>query len=170
MTDPSTAPGTSGDEARTADGPSSLSTGSWTRPEAVSLNRLPMSTFLRDDADVLSAIEAKLQSDHGIDAVVTLGAPFAATAAEAKRQAGSTAEIDTFDLNAQVAAALQAGTIGFAVDQQPYLQGYEAIDLLWLYRYNNDTLGGGQPVLTGPQIVTKDDADKLLAYAKRGTR
>jgi simple sugar transport system substrate-binding protein len=120
--------------------------------------------------DVLSAIEAKLQSDHGIDAVVTLGAPFAATAAEARRQAGSTAEIDTFDLNAQVAAALKAGTIGFAVDQQPYLQGYEAIDLLWLYRYNNDTLGGGQPVLTGPQIVTKDDADKLLAYAKRGTR
>ncbi len=31
-----------------------LSTHSWTRPEAVSLNRLPMSTFLRDDADVLS--------------------------------------------------------------------------------------------------------------------
>ncbi|WP_413966373.1 sugar ABC transporter substrate-binding protein [Actinacidiphila polyblastidii] len=120
--------------------------------------------------DVQSAVEAKLQSDHSVDSVVTLGAPFAATAAKAKQQAGSGAEIDTFDLNAQVAASLKDGTIGFAVDQQPYLQGYEAIDLLWLYRYNNDTLGGGQPVLTGPQIVTKDDADKLLAYAKRGTR
>ena len=31
-----------------------ISTGSWTRPEAVSLNRLPMTTFLRDEADVLS--------------------------------------------------------------------------------------------------------------------
>jgi beta-galactosidase len=31
-----------------------LATRSWTRPEAVSLNRLPMTTFLRDDADVLS--------------------------------------------------------------------------------------------------------------------
>ncbi|NJP45479.1 sugar ABC transporter substrate-binding protein [Streptomyces sp. PRB2-1] len=120
--------------------------------------------------DVLSAIQAKLQSDPGIDSVVTLGAPFADTAAKAKQQAGSKAEIDTFDLNAQVAASLKNGTIGFAVDQQPYLQGYEAIDLLWLYRYNNDTLGGGQPVLTGPQIVTKDDADALLSYAKRGTR
>jgi simple sugar transport system substrate-binding protein len=120
--------------------------------------------------DVQSAIEAKLQADHSIDAVVTLGAPFAATAATSKQQAGSSAEVDTFDLNAQVATSLKDGRIGFAVDQQPYLQGYEAIDLLWLYRYNNDTLGGGRPVLTGPQIVTKDDADKLLAYAKRGTR
>ncbi len=120
--------------------------------------------------DVQSAIEAKLQSDPSIDSVVTLGAPFAPTAAKAKQQAGSKAEIDTFDLNAQVAAALKDGTLGFAVDQQPYLQGYEAVDLLWLYRYNKDTLGGGQPVLTGPQIVTKDDADALLEYTKRGTR
>ncbi|MFI0899261.1 substrate-binding domain-containing protein [Streptomyces sp. NPDC020983] len=120
--------------------------------------------------DVLSAIQAKLQSDGSIDSVVTLGAPFADTAAKARQQAGSKAEIDTFDLNAQVAASLKSGTIGFAVDQQPYLQGYEAIDLLWLHRYNNDTLGGGRPVLTGPQIVTKDDADALLAYARRGTR
>ncbi|WUV84936.1 sugar ABC transporter substrate-binding protein [Streptomyces sp. NBC_01476] len=120
--------------------------------------------------DVQSAITAKLQSDKSIDAVVTLGAPFAATAAKSRSEAGSTAEIDTFDLNAQVATSLKDGTIGFAVDQQPYLQGYEAIDLLWLYRYNGDTLGGGKPVLTGPQIVTKDDADALLSYTKRGTR
>ena len=52
--------------------------------------------------------------------------------------AGSKAEIDTFDLNAKVAAALKDGTLGFAVDQQPYLQGYEAVDLLWLYSYNAD--------------------------------
>ncbi len=120
--------------------------------------------------DVQSAIEAKLQADPSIDAVLTLGAPFAATAATAKQQAHSKAEIDTFDLNAQVATSLKNGTIGFAVDQQPYLQGYEAVDLLWLYRYNADTLGGGQPVLTGPQIVTKDNADALLSYTQRGTR
>ncbi|MEV6006388.1 sugar ABC transporter substrate-binding protein [Streptomyces sp. NPDC051976] len=120
--------------------------------------------------DVQSALQAKLQSDKSIDSVVTLGAPFAATAVKAKGQAGSSAEIDTFDLNGQVATSLQNGSLGFAVDQQPYLQGYEAIDLLWLYRYNGDTLGGGQPVLTGPQIVTKDNASALLEYTKRGTR
>ncbi|MCD9190629.1 sugar ABC transporter substrate-binding protein [Streptomyces albireticuli] len=120
--------------------------------------------------NVQSSIEAKLQSDKDIDAVVTLGAPFAPTAVKAAEQAGSKAEVDTFDLNAKVAEALQSGKLGFAVDQDPYLQGYEAVDLLWLYRYNRDMLGGGRPVLTGPQIVTKDDAKVLADFTKRGTR
>ncbi|MGW6566341.1 sugar ABC transporter substrate-binding protein [Streptomyces sp. NPDC054975] len=120
--------------------------------------------------DVQASIEAKLQADPAIDAVVTLGAPFADAAVQAKKAAGSQAEVDTFDLNAKVASGLSAGTLGFAVDQQPYLQGYEAVDLLWLYKYNADVLGGGKPVLTGPQIITKDDATALKGYTERGTR
>ncbi|MET7311958.1 sugar ABC transporter substrate-binding protein [Streptomyces sp. NPDC005571] len=120
--------------------------------------------------DVQASIEAKLQADQSIDAVVTLGAPFADAAVKAKRTAGSKAEIDTFDLNAKVATALQDKSLGFAVDQQPYLQGYEAVDLLWLYRYNRNVLGGGRPVLTGPQIITSKDAAELAEYTKRGTR
>ncbi|MCN9244664.1 sugar ABC transporter substrate-binding protein [Streptomyces sp. RY43-2] len=120
--------------------------------------------------DVQSAIGAKLQSDKSFDAVVTLGAPYADTAVKAKADAGSRAEIDTFDLNAKVAAKLKDGTLGFAVDQQPYLQGYEAVDQLWLYKYNANTIGGGKPVLTGPQIVTKDQAATLEKYTDRGTR
>ncbi|WP_407698960.1 sugar ABC transporter substrate-binding protein [Streptomyces katsurahamanus] len=120
--------------------------------------------------DVQASIEAKLQTDPSIDSVITLGAPFADTAVKAKDAAGSKAEIVTFDLNAKVAAALKSGTLGFAVDQQPYLQGYEAVDLLWLHRYNADVLGGGRPVLTGPQIITEADAAELEDYTKRGTR
>nr|WP_237529242.1 sugar ABC transporter substrate-binding protein [Streptomyces sp. SID5469] len=120
--------------------------------------------------DVQSSIGAKLQADSSIDSLVTLGAPYADTAVKARNDAGSKAEIDTFDLNAKVAAELKDGTLGFAVDQQPYLQGYEAVDLLWLYKYNSDVLGGGKPVLTGPQIITKDQAAKLEQYTKRGTR
>ncbi|WP_369250144.1 sugar ABC transporter substrate-binding protein [Streptomyces sp. R41] len=120
--------------------------------------------------DVQASIGAKLQADTSIDSVVTLGAPFADTAVKAKQDAGSKAEIDTFDLNEKVAGELKSGTLGFAVDQQPYLQGYEAVDLLWLYKYNDDVLGGGKPVLTGPQIITKDQAGALLEYTKRGTR
>ena len=120
--------------------------------------------------DVQAAVESKLQADSSIDTIVTLGAPFADTAAKAKKATGSKAEIDTFDLNAKVATGLKNGTLGFAVDQQPYLQGYEAVDLLWLYKYNANELGGGRPVLTGPQIVTKENADTLAGHAKRGTR
>ncbi|MEV7425264.1 sugar ABC transporter substrate-binding protein [Streptomyces sp. NBC_01429] len=120
--------------------------------------------------DVQASIEAKLQTDKNIDSVVTLGAPFADAAVKAKQNANSKAEIDTFDLNPKVVSSLKAGTLGFAVDQQPYLQGYEAVDLLWLYRYNADVLGGGRPVLTGPQIITEKDADALAEYTKRSTR
>jgi simple sugar transport system substrate-binding protein len=120
--------------------------------------------------DVQASIEAKLQADRSIDAVVTLGAPFADAAVQARRTAGSKAEIDTFDLNPKVAKALQEGTLGFAVDQQPYLQGYQAVDLLWLYKYNADVLGGGRPVLTGPQIITEKDAAELEEFTERGTR
>jgi len=120
--------------------------------------------------EVQSSIEAKLQSDKAVDSVVTLGAPFAATAVKAKDSAGSEAEIATFDLNAAVARSLDEGELGFAVDQQPYLQGYEAVDLLWLYQYNADVLGGGMPVFTGPQIIAQEDAADLEKYTKRGTR
>lgn len=119
---------------------------------------------------VESSIEAKLIADSELDTVITLGAPFATVAAKAADQAGSDARTVTFDLNAQVATALGDGTIDFAVDQQPYLQGYEAVDLLWLWLSNGNMLGGGEPVLTGPQIVTPDQAEDLLEYAQRGTR
>jgi simple sugar transport system substrate-binding protein len=120
--------------------------------------------------DVLSAITSKLQADKSIDSVVTLGAPFAATAVKAAKEVGSKAEIDTFDLNAQVVTELKNKQIGFAVDQQPYLQGYLSVDELWLNKTNDDVIGGGKPVLTGPAIVTAKDVPALEKYTARGTR
>ncbi|WP_328535914.1 sugar ABC transporter substrate-binding protein [Streptomyces sp. NBC_00344] len=117
-----------------------------------------------------SSIEAKLQADKDIDTVVTLGAPIADAAVKAKGDAGSKAEVDTFDLNAAVVRSLKAKDVGFAVDQQPYLQGYLAVDELWLYRTNLNVLGGGRPVLTGPAIVTGKDVPALEKYTARGTR
>ncbi|MGW1891433.1 sugar ABC transporter substrate-binding protein [Streptomyces sp. NPDC002004] len=117
-----------------------------------------------------SSVEAKLQASKGIDAVVALGAPIAALAVKAKDDAGSKAEIDTFDLNAEVVKRLKAKEVGFAVDQQPYLQGYLAVDELWLYKTNANVIGGGRPVLTGPQIITGKDVPALEKYTARGTR
>ncbi|MFC4911686.1 sugar ABC transporter substrate-binding protein [Actinomadura gamaensis] len=119
---------------------------------------------------VKSAITAKLQADKGIDGVLTLGAPFAATAVQSEQEAGSKAKIGTFDMNKDLIASIKDGSIQFAVDQQPYLQGYEAVDELWLYKNNGNVLGGGRPVLTGPAVVTKDNADQIAPFAERGTR
>ncbi|MCW2916100.1 MAG: D-ribose transporter subunit RbsB [Actinomycetia bacterium] len=119
---------------------------------------------------VKSSITAKLQAGKDIDGVLTLGAPFAKTAVDSAKDAGSNAKIATFDMNKELITALKDGSIQFAVDQQPYLQGYEAIDELWLLKTNGNVLGGGQSVLTGPAIVTKDTAGSIEQFADQGTR
>ncbi|MEU8652582.1 sugar ABC transporter substrate-binding protein [Streptomyces sp. NPDC048737] len=124
-----------------------------------------------DMPSVKSTITAKLKQDSAVDYVVTLGAPFALTAVQSVSEAGSKAKIATFDLNKNLTGAIDQGTIQFAVDQQPYLQGYLAIDSLWLYKNNGNYLGGGeQPVLTGPAFVDKSNVDAVAAFAAKGTR
>ncbi|MEU1462114.1 sugar ABC transporter substrate-binding protein [Streptomyces sp. NPDC005727] len=124
-----------------------------------------------DMPSVKSTITAKLKQDKAIDYVVTLGAPFALTAVQSVDDAGSKARIATFDLNKALTGAVKKGTIQFAVDQQPYLQGYLAIDSLWLYKNNGNYSGGGeQPVLTGPAFVDRSNVDKVAEFAAKGTR
>jgi simple sugar transport system substrate-binding protein len=124
-----------------------------------------------DMPSVQSTIAAKLKQDKAIDHVVTLGAPFALTAVKSVSEAGSDAKVATFDLNKQLTGAISEGTIEFAVDQQPYLQGYLAVDSLWLYENNGNYSGGGeQPVLTGPAFVDKSNVEQIAAFAAKGTR
>ncbi|MFF3581022.1 substrate-binding domain-containing protein, partial [Streptomyces mirabilis] len=124
-----------------------------------------------DMPSVKSTITAKLAQDKSIDEIVTLGAPFALTAAQATSEAGSKAKVATFDLNKDLIAAIEKGSIQFAVDQQPYLQGYLAVDSLWLYKTNGNYSGGGeQPILTGPAFVDKSDVDTVAQFAAKGTR
>ena len=56
------------------------------------------------------------------------------------------------------------------MDQQPFLQGYLAVDSLWLYINNGNVIGGGQPTLTGPAFIDKSNIDAVAEYAKNGTR
>ncbi len=113
-----------------------------------------------DMPSVKSTINAKLKQDTTIDYVVTLGAPFALTAVQAVDEAGSKAKVATFDLNKDLTTAIKDGDVEFAVDQQPYLQGYLAVDALWLYNNNGNYSGGGEdPVLTGPAFVDKSNVD-----------
>jgi simple sugar transport system substrate-binding protein len=123
-----------------------------------------------DSSAVQSTITAKLTQDKAIDAVITLGAPIALIAVTSIKAASSTAKLYTFDTNAAEIAAIKSGSVQWAVDQQPYLQGYESIDSLWLDLTNGDTIGGGQTVLTGPAFIDSTNIAKISAYAARGTR
>ena len=67
-------------------------------------------------------------------------------------------------------AAVQSGRLLFTIDQQPYLQGYLPIVLLsqriryGLFPVPEDVLD------TGPNFVTKDNAEQAIRLAKRSIR
>ncbi|WP_326575387.1 sugar ABC transporter substrate-binding protein [Streptomyces sp. NBC_00481] len=124
-----------------------------------------------DMPSVKSTISAKLKQDTAIDYVVALGAPYALTAVQSVADAGSKAKVATFDLNKELTDSIKSGDIEFAVDQQPYLQGYLAVDSLWLYKNNGNYSGGGEEaVLTGPAFVDEKNVDTIAKFAAKGTR
>ena len=112
----------------------------------------------------------KLHQDFSIDRILTLGAPVALAALEAIGEANSYAKVATFDTNAAVVDAIKNGTVEWAVDQQPFLQGYLAVDALWLYLTNRNVIGGGLPTLTGPSFVDESNIDSVAELAEAGTR
>jgi len=121
-------------------------------------------------ADELSTMTAALTKDKNTDAVITLDAQVALNALQALTAAHSSAKLYTFDTNSELIAKIKSGQVRWAVDQQPYLQGYEAVDSLWLYLTNGNVLGGGQAVLTGPSFIDAGNVGKVAQYAARGTR
>ncbi|MGW9351503.1 substrate-binding domain-containing protein [Nocardiopsis flavescens] len=120
--------------------------------------------------EVRSTISSRLEESADIDHVAALGAPIAVTAVDAVADAGSEAVVSTFDTNAELVELIRAGDVAWAVDQQPYLQGYLAVDSLWLYNTNGNTIGGGEAVLTGPAFIDEGNIDQVAEYAERGTR
>jgi simple sugar transport system substrate-binding protein len=123
-----------------------------------------------DDPSVVSALQAKLSQDKSIDYIVTLGAPIALDALKAMDAAGSSAKLVTFDLNVDAAQAIKDKKIQFSIDQQPYVQGYLAIQALYLNKKNGNDIGGGKAVLTGPSFVDASNIDTILPFAKNNTR
>ena len=106
------------------------------------------------------------------DGVLALGPTGAAPALAALQAAGKLGQIKlgTFDLSADVLSAVAAGNMLFAIDQQQYLQGYLPIVILTLFKLYLLLPGGGQPVLTGPNLVLKDTASRVIDLSKQGIR
>jgi simple sugar transport system substrate-binding protein len=125
---------------------------------------------IANPTDTEARIRGALQTDPAVDGVLTLNSQVADRAGAAAESAGSNAEVATFDLNSDVVKAIQDGRILFSVDQQQYQQGYLPVVMLKLYRENGNTLGGGEPVFTGPGFVDESNVDQVETYAERGTR
>jgi simple sugar transport system substrate-binding protein len=90
--------------------------------------------------------------------------------AAARALAGKGVKIGTFDLGPDVLNAVMRGEIGFAVDQQAYLQGYLPIEMLALRARYGIFPSEGDVVATGPHFVTRADAAQTLELSERSIR
>lgn len=117
------------------------------------------------------AIKSELIADPSIDAVITLAAWAADAAASAIDQQGATGKIQlgTFDMSASVLDRISAGTQTFAIDQQPYLQGFLATSMLFA-NLKFGTNIATKPVLTGPAIVDSSNVASAIEGVKLGAR
>ena len=120
----------------------------------------------KQQADLKAAIDA----DPSIDAVFGTGPVVAHDAAAAVKELGRTVTVGGVDLSPDILKDIAAGDVLFTIDQQQYLQGYISVVALYLNVTNQNTLGGGLPINTGPGFVTKDNAEAVAALVDKGTR
>ena len=122
-----------------------------------------------DPSEVSSKVKAALSSDATVDSVMTLSAGQGGEPTLASMKAmGSKAHLGCFDLSATILKAIAAGEVSFAVDQQQYLQGY--LPVIFLAGYVRDGLMPGGDVPSGPNLITKDKASKVIELSAKGIR
>ena len=116
-------------------------------------------------------IEAAIQHDPTIDGVMMLGPQGSLPAIKALQDLNKAGQIKlaTFDLTPDVLQAIKNGQMLFAIDQQPYLQGYLPIVLLTLYKTNLNAIAN-DALMTGPSFVTSDNVAKVIQLTGQGTR
>ncbi len=131
---------------------------------------LPASSF-GDPTAVAEAIKATLLKDGTIDGAITVSAGDADSAATGIDQAGKTGKVilGSFDFNQSGLDRIKAGAQGFAIDQQPYLQGNIAVNLLANY-IDFGNLLPTFPVLTGPGVIDSTNIEPTLKGVKAGAR
>jgi simple sugar transport system substrate-binding protein len=128
-----------------------------------------------DDQDPATPkrLAAAIQRDRA-DGLLALNSTTGTEAVQAVRSAGRVAavKVATFDLGPDVLAAVKAGKLLFAVDQQAYLQGYLPVVMLTeRARYGLfPAVGPGGVIPTGPNFVTKENAAKVRELSARSIR
>jgi simple sugar transport system substrate-binding protein len=120
-----------------------------------------------EDPDAPGKIAHAVASAHA-DGVLTTNSINGLAAA--KGLAGLDVKIGTFDLGPDVLKAVEGGRIGFAVDQQAYLQGYLPIEMLALRARYGILPAQHDIVATGPNFVTRANAAQALELSERSIR
>jgi len=146
-----------------------------------------------DPTAVESKVSAYLRNNPSTQAVLALGPDSAVPSLRALQKMGLKSKIwfATFDLSEDIVKGIKDGSVQFAIDQQPYLQGYIPVAALALMKQYKTTdvaviqeklkanpkfqarlaeyglapIYGPRHISSGPGYITKDNLDKVLKYA-----
>jgi simple sugar transport system substrate-binding protein len=146
-----------------------------------------------DPTIVESKVSAYLRKNPSTSAVLTLGPNSAHPTLKAIAKLGLKGKIymATFDLSPEISAGIKDGTVAFAIDQQPYLQGYIPVAVLAIMKqqgtrdvakviaalkaspkvrarfeaYDLEPVYGARHISSGPGFVTKDNIAKVEKFA-----
>ena len=119
----------------------------------------------QDPSEIKNKVIAYLRANPGTNGILTLGPTSAHPTLAALDTIGRAGDIHfgTFDLSGEIAKAIKSGVIAFAIDQQPYLQGYLPVVILTnLVRYG--VLPSGN-INSGPGFVVKNNIALVEKYA-----
>jgi len=146
-----------------------------------------------DPTTIESKVAAFLRQNPGTEGVLTLGPTSAGPTIKALEKSGRAGKLwmATFDLSDDISKGIKDGTVQFAIDQQPYLQGYIPVAVLATMKEMNttdlkkvaeavkanpktkkrfDEYGlvpnyGPRHISSGPGFVTKENIGKVEKYA-----
>jgi simple sugar transport system substrate-binding protein len=117
---------------------------------------------------VQAAVSAMLMADPKIDGVITLGAAVAVDALESvkvARASGRKIDLGTIDLGKTVLEAVRDGQMTYAIDQQPFLQGY--LGVLIAHQFIEYQLAPATEINTGPFVIDAKNAAAVLAVGDK---
>jgi len=146
-----------------------------------------------DPTQIEAKVSAYLRNHKDTQAVLALGPTSAHPSMKALQKMGLDQKIffATFDLSDEIAKGIKEGRVKFAIDQQPYLQGYIPIAVLAIMKkdkttdlakvtaalksnakfkgrlaeYGLEPQYGPRHISSGPGFVTKDNIAKVEKYA-----
>jgi simple sugar transport system substrate-binding protein len=120
----------------------------------------------KDLAETRRRISAAMTEER-IDGVLTLNN---ASGEAALSVLPADVELATFDMNPLILQAVRRGRMLFAVDQQPYLQGYLPVVFLTELARHGIFPAQGDVIPTGPNFVTEETASQAIRLSQQGIR
>jgi len=146
-----------------------------------------------DPTTIESKVAAYLRQNPGTGGVLTLGPTSASPTIKALEKSGQAGKLwmATFDLSDDISKGIKSGTVQFAIDQQPYLQGYIPVAVIATMKqlkttdlkkvmdavkanpktqkrfteYGLTPVYGARHISSGPGFVTKENISKVEKYA-----